>query len=317
MSELLIGTEGGIFRWTSHATGVHHEEGPPTTSFLARDANGAFALTQDGSLWEDAGQGSWRLVDDRPVAEDVWAFAGDPKLVGRLYLGVSPALLYQSDDGGRSWTPFESIKRIQGYENWTFPPPPHIPHVRSIAPDPQGTGAVFIGVEEGGVYRTDDGGQTWESLNEGLYWDIHTVRPVLSSSIIYATTGAGFHRSDDNGYHWRHITTGLDRSYTHPLVASSRSLEVLYTAAAATPPPGWKSGANVALYRSNDGGEHWMRLSEGLPEQFDTMVRQMAVDEEGGVYAASGSQLFTSGDEGETWRIAASGLPEVRALMVV
>ena len=93
MSELLIGTEGGIFRWTSHATGVHHEEGPPTTLFLAREANGAFALTQDGSLWEDAGQGSWRLVDDRPVAEDVWAFAGDPKLVGRLYLGVIPSLI--------------------------------------------------------------------------------------------------------------------------------------------------------------------------------------------------------------------------------
>ena len=77
--------------------------------------------------------------------------------------------------------------------------------------------------------------------------------------------------------------TGLDRRYTVPLVASPRQPARLYTAAAAGPPPSWRQGANAALYRSDDGGEHWVRLEQGLPQQFDAMVRQIAVDDAGTV----------------------------------
>jgi photosystem II stability/assembly factor-like uncharacterized protein len=256
-------------------------------------------------------------VHERPVAEDIWAFAADPRIAGRLYLGVSPALLYWSDDGGASWKACEAIRRIPGYESWTFPPPPHIPHVRSVVPDLQVVGAVYIGVEEGGVYRSEDRGETWESLNEGLYWDIHTVTPAPEGTQLYATTGRGFYRSDDGGRHWNHLMTGLDRRYTVPLVASSRRPGRFYTAAAAGPPPGWRQGANAALYRSDDGGEHWMRLEQGLPRQFDAMVRQIAVDDAGSVCIAAGQEVFISEDEGDSWRRLADDLPAVQALVLV
>lgn len=328
MSAIAIGTDDGIFRLDSGSKEIQQETGPSSITFLAPSQAGVFALTRENSsintwstpkaaLWLRKDKNDWQLVNEHPVEEEVWSFAADPRVEGRLYLGVSPALLYRSDDGGKSWTPCESIRQIPGYEQWTFPPPPHIPHVRFIAPDPQVIGAVYIGVEEGGVYRSADGGETWESLNEGLYWDVHTVVPSLDGTRMYATTGGGFYRSDDGGHHWRNITAGLDRTYVIPCIASQQQPEQLYTAGAATPPPGWKMGANAALYRSDDGGEHWVRLEYGLPPQFDEMVRSLILDEAGGVYAAAGHELFASFDEGESWQRVAGDLPTVRALAVV
>ncbi len=328
MSDILIGTDDGILRLDGSSKEIQQEAGPSSIGFLAPTQAGVFALrrvnsstntwsTAKGELWLRKDQNDWQLVNEHPVEEEVWSFAADPRMEGRLYLGVSPALLYRSDDGGKSWVACESIRQIPGYEQWTFPPPPHIPHVRFIAPDPKVVGAVYIGVEEGGVYRSADGGQTWESLNEGLYWDVHTVVPSSEGTRMYATTGGGFYRSDDGGHHWRQITAGLDRRYVIPCIASQQQPERLYTAGAATPPPGWKMGANAAVYRSDDGGEHWVRLEHGLPPQFDQMVRSLILDEAGGVYAAAGHELFASFDGGESWQQVAGDLPTVRALAVV
>jgi photosystem II stability/assembly factor-like uncharacterized protein len=230
---------------------------------------------------------------------------------------VSPALLYRSDDGGETWTACVSVRRIPGYERWTFPPPPHIPHVRSIAPDPLVEGAVYIGVEEGGVYRSPDGGETWESLNEGLYWDVHAVLPGPDGQRLYATTGGGFYRSDDGGRRWEQRMAGLDRRYTVGLALAPAQPRRLYVAAAATPPPGWREGANAALYASEDAGEHWRRLTGGLPDRLDEMVGALMADEDGGVSAAAGGTLFVSRDGGASWRCLATGLPRIRALALL
>ena len=110
---------------------------------------------------------------------------------------------------------------------------------------------------------------------------------------------------------------GLERHYTVPLVVSQQRPGRLYTAAAAGPPPSWGQGANAALYRSDDGGEHWMRLERGLPPQFDMMVRQIAVDDAGSVFIAAGPELFASHDAGDSWQRLAEGLPTVQALVAV
>lgn len=118
-------------------------------------------------------------------------------------------MLHRSTDGGATWEECSSIRQIPGYESWTFPPEPHIPHIRSIATDPTEPGVVYIGAEEGVLYRSADGGQTWEGLNEGLNWDLHVVLPTKQRSRMYATTGCGLHRSDDDADHWIQVEGGL------------------------------------------------------------------------------------------------------------
>jgi len=110
---------------------------------------------------------------------------------------------------------------------------------------------------------------------------------------------------------------GLERRYTVPLVVSQQRPDRLYTAAAAGPPPSWRPGANAALYRSDDGGEHWIRLERGLPPQFDVMVRQIVIDDAGSVFIAAGPELFASQDAGDSWQRLAEGLPTVQALVAV
>ena len=315
MSNILVGTDNGVLK-LGHA-GVQQETGLSTGSYLAATQGKVYALTRENALWVRTDHSDWQLVNEHPVAEEVWSFAADPRDGNLLYLGVSPALLYRSEDGGASWVACESIKQIPGYETWTFPPPPHIPHVRYIAPDPQVVGAVYIGVEEGGVYHSQDGGQTWKSLNQGLYWDVHTVTPAAQGKHLYATTGTGFHRSDDGGEHWQHIVSGLDRSYTVPFLVLPEQPQRLYTAAAASPPSSWARGANAALYRSDDNEEHWKKLESGLPTQFDTMLWAIASDPAGVLYAATRHEVFASQDGGDRWELLAEKLPMVRSLVVV
>jgi photosystem II stability/assembly factor-like uncharacterized protein len=76
-------------------------------------------------------------------------------------------------------------------------------------------------------------------------------------------------------------------------------------------------GANAAVYRSDDSGERWVQLKNGLPSQFDEMVRSLILDEAGNIYAAAGNEVFASFDGGESWQRVAGDLLTVRTLAVV
>ena len=310
MSELLAATNLGVIRIDGGS--VRQEEGPASVHFLARGVDGVYACTDTGAIWRRARNG-WELVTERAVEDDVWSFAADPRLTGRLYLGVSPAMFYRSSDDGATWIACESLKRLPGYETWTFPPPPHIPHVRSIAFDPAVEGGIYIGVEEGGVYRSRDGGDTWQSLNEGLYWDVHTVVPAAAGSDVYATTGAGFHYSEDGGAQWTHVP--LAHRYTVPLIAPKSSADALVTVAAAGPPPTWARGVNGAVYKSHDAGRSWGHVEEGLPAALDRMPSSLIEDADGRLHLSIGDTVLSSDDAGDSWRTLAADLPEVRSLV--
>jgi photosystem II stability/assembly factor-like uncharacterized protein len=136
---------------------------------------------------------------------------------------------------------------------------------------------------------------------------------------VYATTGSGFHLSEDGGHTWRLVAGGLDRQYTMPLVAAPEDPALLYTAAAATPPPGWRINgtANAAIYRSEDGGVSWSQLEAGLPASFETMVRSMVAGPGGALFAAVASEIYVSEDRGEHWNLVKADVPTVRSMVLV
>ena len=95
------------------------------------------------------------------------------------------------------------------------------PACSSIASIPTYPGLMYVGVEEGGVFRTHDGGQSFESRNSGLYDDVHTVAvDPKDSRRLYATTGRGFYISNNAGASGAH--EGGLQSHLHGAVAGDR-----------------------------------------------------------------------------------------------
>src|SRR5260370_17014121 len=109
--------------------------------------------TDGGRTWTD-------VTPTLAREEEVWSLAASPAVKDCVYVGTSHARLFRSEDRGRLFTECAGFLIIPGRDRWTFPPPPHIPHRRSIAFDPHAPSTMYVGGEEGGVFPSRDGGST-------------------------------------------------------------------------------------------------------------------------------------------------------------
>lgn len=247
---------------------------------LARSADG-------GRTWADITPGPARN-------EDVWAVAAAPDAAGEMFIGTSHARLLRSLDHGRTFRECAAFLKLPGRDRWSFPPPPHVPHIRAIEFDPQDPATIYVGVEEGGVARTRDRGESFELLNSGIYADVHSLAvDPQNTRRLYATTGAGFYVSENRGGSWRQVRRGLSRSYAVPLFAAAGEPQEVYVAAAASPPPFWptgRAGADALIFRSVDHGSSFEPLGgEGpvMPERAMLMRFRADPENEGGFFAVT------------------------------
>jgi photosystem II stability/assembly factor-like uncharacterized protein len=213
---------------------------------------GSLAMSADGGR-------TWRDISPAGAHdEEVWALAAAPDRHGELFVGTSHARIFHSEDGGRNFEECAAFLKQPGRDRWTFPQPPHVPHIRSLLFDPHDPDILYVGVEEGGAYRSRDRGHSFEPLNQSIYADTHALAVDRHDRRrIYATTGNGLYVSANAGASWTHVV-GVERSYMVPLLASAHWEGVVYTAAAAGPPPTWSMdyfGADALVYRSTDYGQ--------------------------------------------------------------
>ena len=271
--------------------------------------------TDGGRTWTDV---------TPPLAreEEVWSVATSPAVKDRVFIGTSHARLFRSDDRGRIFKESDGFLRIPGRDRWTFPPPPHIPHVRSIAFDPHEPSTMYVGVEEGGIFRSRNEGATFEPLNDGLYEDIHTVAvDSRDSRRLYATTGAGFYLSANAGKSWQHVTNGLNRTYTIPLLVSAHDRDDVFTAAAMGPPPSWRggpTGADAMLFRSADRGESFTPISGEQNFGRGMVMRMKADPENGGFFAVcNDGAVIRASTDGSSLATIAEKLPSAYDLAII
>ncbi len=245
---------------------------------LARSSDG-------GRTWSD-------VTPSIARSEDVWAIATAPDAPGELFIGTSRARLLHSLDHGRTFRECAEFLKLPGRERWTFPPPPHIPHVRTIVFDPHDPMTIYVGVEEGGIARSRDRGASFELLNSGLCEDVHCIAvDPRDRSRLYATTGAGFYTSSNGGGSWTRVKRGFYRSYAVPLFVAAGESSRVYTAAAASPPPFWSTGpagADAVMFRSLDAGQSFEALGdEVLPERGMAMRFKADPENSGGFFAVT------------------------------
>jgi len=282
----------------------------------------------DGGLWvSDDGDGSkWRPLTtglDRPHVYSLAARHDGDRVT--LFLVTSPAALYRSDDLGESWTELANIRDVPDTDKWTFPPPPHIPHVKQITFHPTRPGTIFVLVEQGALLRSTDDGASWVELasysdpGELAYRDVHRLRiNPENPDNFYLATGEGLYRSDDAGASWEHLMQRGDRiGYPDFLYFDPDDNGTIYMGGSYRNPRVWyeKGIAESAVLRSTDRGRSWLELDHGMPKPVVGAFEAMTLHRwDGGMMLAVGTatgEVYASEDRGATWNCIADDVTPV------
>ena len=328
-TSLFIATGNGVFR--AEPNGAGHEvravglEGKGMVRWVLADPSRPgrmWAATERAGVWrsDDCGN-SWAEKNEGLVYKHTLSLALHPK-TGTLYVGTEPACIFRSADGGDSWVELESLRRLATRKDWTFPGPPYVAHVRGIGLSPSDPDIVFGAVEEGWLVRSRDGGESWVNVKDGTEFDSHTVTVLPDGETVVSASGHGLYRSADGGETFARSDEGSAHPYLINVAVHPDRPNVLFTAGAEVPPPGWRrpEGAGAGFYRSADGGESWTRLTGGLPERIGPAPRSIAVDPgspETVFVGLNDGEIWATRDGGEGFSRIASGLPPVLGIAPV
>jgi photosystem II stability/assembly factor-like uncharacterized protein len=287
-----------------------------------------------GETWETAKEGPKFPEDSGLKLERIWhiepGLQSTPKV---LHAGVAPAALFRTEDAGQTWREVTTLRQHPSRPHWH--PGAGGLCLHSIAIDPANSQRMYVGISAVGVFRTDDGGTMWKTVNKGTRAEFLPERypeygqcvhklllPPGHSSPLFQQNHCGVYRSADAGESWQEITAGLPSDFGFPLAIHPRHPETIYViplkGAEFRCPPDNK----LRVFRSRDGGESWEGLESGLPQDnaFMGILREgMAMDslDPAGIYFGTNTgKIFASSDEGDSWRVLADNLPPVYSVSV-
>ena len=216
----------GPFRTAAWVTEVAVPESP-----LHDHLYTMYAATRSGGLWKTTNAGTtWSPISDSVGAAAVGAVALAPSNPAVVWMGTGDQANARSSYSGKG-----VFKSVDGGATWQASGLADTHHVARIVIHPTNPDVVYVAAmghlfsrnDERGVFRTTDGGTTWKK-------------------VLYVNDGVG----------------AID------LVINRQSPSVLYAAMYDKERHPWQiveSGPESAIYRTEDGGERWQRLSGGLP----------------------------------------------------
>ena len=286
-----------------------------------------------GASWTQSSAGlTYGDGEGVPAVTRVWNVTA---VGGALYAGVEPAGLFRSDDGGTTWSHVSALRDHPSRPDWQPGNGGLILH--TIVPHPTDPQRMWIGISAVGVFETRDGGVSWTARNKGIRADhlpdpypevgvcvhkfgVHPANPER----LYQQNHSGAYRSDDAGVTWQDMNDGLPSRFGFPLSVHPHDPETIWTVPLNGDDRGrYMPDGAAAVWRSRDGGDTWLRLSKGLPQQhayLGVLREAMAVDrlDPVGVYVGTSTgQLFSSRDEGDSWTLLADFLPPISSVEAV
>ncbi len=348
---LLVGTDKGLFRLVENAaTGQWTIDGPHIAGYSVlhtlRAGDATLLAATAHKVWgahvyqsRDHGL-TWTSLDAVPRHEPergrgatraVWhlAAAGDV-----LFAGIDPAGLFRSDDQGHTWQSIDGLNEHPTRSTWE--PSKGCFAVHSICVDPQQPDHMVVAVSAGGVYRSEDGGDSWQPTNAGVRADNlpdpvpetgHNVHRVImhprDPRRLYRQCYNGTYRSDDGARSWIDITAGLPSDFGYGIVTDPHDADTVFQIPESGAHLRAPVGGRLRVYRSYDAGASWASASAGLPDQhvYVTVLREAmttdARDPCGVYFGTSGGHVFASRDGGDSWCVIADFLPRILSVMAL
>ena len=320
---IVVGTVDGFAVLAKSADGwaIKHRalNGCFVSAVTALDDGTLFAATHGiGVARSEDGGMTWAWCNEGVAHFDLWSARGG-KLQGRdvVLVGSLPAHVYISENKGKSWRELKAFRKAASVDQWFFPPPPRIGHVKDIVLD---SDRLFVGVEIGALSVSTDFGESFTELEvdpDPRERDIHRilVHPQRPDRIIVANGIVGLMTSDDRGKTWRRNKMPDKANYPDAIVLHPDNPDLVFMTAGT----GWPSNWYVAgrgrgkILRSTDGGASWTRLLGGLPDGQRAVFSALTIETSSagtGLYAAdTDGQVFESLNEGETWTVIADVPP--------
>jgi photosystem II stability/assembly factor-like uncharacterized protein len=290
-------TDRALTFWQMSCIQVDPEN--PKRVYIGTEHSGMFVTDDGGKDWLRANPNVPCLTLSSMLA-----------LSGKLLVGTMPAALY-SRANTAGWQELKGVR--QGAVGGSFPPNPDFPaRTRVLAKERDNGGRLFAGIEVAGILVSDDDGQTWQAVNQGLTDpDIHQILPCRNvPGLVVTACGEGISRSTDHGSHWERVTPPGGRTYGNALAEDDNG--IIYLGITRDRPRTWtRAGrADSAIFKSTDGA-NWELLSESMSG--GVMDLCPAAVGSGVLAATADGEVVAVSPTGAT-RTIVSGLPCITAM---
>ena len=325
---------------------------------LVGTRKGAFLLSADGK------RDKWEVSGPHFAGWEIYHMKGSPVDPDRIYVSQSSGwfgqLFQRSTDGGKTWhqpgvtderpvqfpnkapnrflydttdasgAPLTTHQWYDGTQHpWEFK------RVWHVEPSPTEVNTVYAGVEDAALFRSTDGGESWQELSglrghgTGPKWQpgaggmcLHTVilDPANPGRIFIAISAAGAFRTDDGGKTWTPINKGLVSNFMPDPTAEIGHC-VHHIAMNPARPNTLFMQKHWDVMRSDDAGDNWHEVSGNLPTDFGFCIDVHAhepdtiyvvpIKSDSEHFPLDGKlQVFRSRTGGNEWEALTKGLPQ-------
>jgi photosystem II stability/assembly factor-like uncharacterized protein len=249
--------------------------------------------TELGLFRSSDGASNWSRVDSPINGLQVWSIAVSPHDPNLIVVGTCPSRLFRTEDGGKTWSePAVQIMREC----------PRIMHTRvtTVMIDPTEPETIWTGVEIDALFRSKDGGVSWQPFGQGLSSrDIHGMAIVPGNGKpkrMIASTNNDLNVSTDGGETWQpqNIGKSLPWSYCRGMAQMPGRPETIFLGNGDGPP-----GTVGVPARSTDAGVTWHTAK--MPGRANSTIWNF------GVHSSDPNLVYTNSVSGEVYRSTDGG----------